>query len=115
MRKAEAAIERLAGVEVEVGFALFEVQLLRLRALLAGAQRDEASYRNYRDCHRGIANRLASRGTWNGVRPCHDGDRSGGMPTMSQNRRDMRVSKLRVGVTHCEANSPSWSVQRPIL
>ena len=32
---------------------------------------------------------------------------------LSRKRRDMRVSKLRVRITHGEANSPSWSVRRP--
>jgi hypothetical protein len=29
-------------------------------------------------------------------------------------KRAKAVSKLAVGITHCEANRPSWSVQRPI-
>ena len=28
------------------------------------------------------------------------------LPTLSQKRRGMRVSKLRVGVTHCERQQP---------
>ncbi len=55
VREAQDAIERLAAVPVEAGFALYEVQLLRMRALLARSQGDETAYRDYRDSYRGMA------------------------------------------------------------
>jgi adenylate cyclase len=45
--EAGAAIERLAAVSTEPDFVLFDVALLRLRALLARAGGDEASYRDF--------------------------------------------------------------------
>lgn len=44
---AQAAIDRLAAVQVEPGFVLFEITLLRLRALLARANGDEGGYRDF--------------------------------------------------------------------
>ncbi|MGH3564379.1 MAG: cyclase, partial [Mycobacterium sp.] len=44
---AQAAIDRLAAVPTEPGFVLFEIPLLRLRALLARANGDEHSYRDF--------------------------------------------------------------------
>ena len=60
--EAEAAIERLAAVSVEPGFVLYEVQLLRLRALLAQASGDDTSYRDYRDRYRAMAASLGFEG-----------------------------------------------------
>jgi adenylate cyclase len=45
--EAAAAIERLAAVSTEPDFVLFDVALLRLRALLARARGDEACYRDF--------------------------------------------------------------------
>jgi hypothetical protein len=59
---AEAAIERLAAVSVEPGYVLYEVQLLRLRALLAQASGDDTSYRDYRDRYRAMAASLGFEG-----------------------------------------------------
>jgi adenylate cyclase len=55
---AEAAVQRLAAVPVEPGFVLFEVALLRLRALLARAHGDDTAYREYRDRYREMAKTL---------------------------------------------------------
>jgi adenylate cyclase len=52
---AEAAIQRLAAIPVEPGFVLFEVTLLRLRALLARARGDGAAYAQFRDRYRDMA------------------------------------------------------------
>ena len=70
--EAEAAIERLAAVPTDPGFVLNEIPLLRLRALLAKAHGDETAYRDYRDRYRAMANPLASKGTWRGLRRCRD-------------------------------------------
>ena len=42
--EAQTMIERLSGVQTEPGFVLFDVALLRLRALLARAHGDRATY-----------------------------------------------------------------------
>src|SRR6202012_6230396 len=62
LAEAEAAIERLADAEIErlmepgdEGFAVREIWLLRLRALLAQARGDVASYAQFRDRYRGVA------------------------------------------------------------
>ena len=47
--EAEAAIGRLAAVPTDPGFVLYELPLLRLRALLARTHGDENSYRDDRD------------------------------------------------------------------
>lgn len=46
---ARAAVDRLAAVPTDPGHVLFEVPLLRLRALLARANGDEAGYRQFAD------------------------------------------------------------------
>jgi hypothetical protein len=56
--EAEAAIERLAAAPADDGLAIREIWLLRLRALLARAHGDEATYRDYRDRCRDMARTL---------------------------------------------------------
>ena len=58
LEEAEAAIERLAAEPVEPGFILYELPLLRLRALVAEARGDHASYVDYRDRYREMARRV---------------------------------------------------------
>ncbi|MGA9359495.1 MAG: cyclase, partial [Mycobacterium sp.] len=53
--EAAAAIERLGAVSTEPDFVLFDVALLRLRALLARARGDEASYRDLAQRYRETA------------------------------------------------------------
>ena len=60
--EAEAATERLAAVPSDSGFVLNEIWLLRLRALLARAHGDEASYCDYRDRYRAMATSLGFEG-----------------------------------------------------
>lgn len=60
--EAHAAIERLAAVPVEPGFVLYDVALLRLRALLAKAHGDEAAYRDYVERYRTMATSLGFEG-----------------------------------------------------
>ena len=60
--EAEAAIDRLAAALADEGAVIRDVWLLRLRALLAQAHEDEASYRDYRDRYRAIATSLGFEG-----------------------------------------------------
>jgi len=53
--EAQAAIDQLAAVPIDPGFVLHELPLLRSRALLAHARRDESSYRNLLEQHRAKA------------------------------------------------------------
>ena len=53
--EAAAAVEKLAAVPTEPAFVLFDVALLRLRALLARARGDEASYRDFAQRYRAMA------------------------------------------------------------
>ncbi len=59
VREAEAAIERLAAVQILNGLAITEVTLLELRALLARAKGDEV---DYRDRYRAMATSLGFEG-----------------------------------------------------
>ena len=60
--EAEAAIDRLAAAPADDGLVIREIWLLRLRALLARAHGDEASYREYRDRYRAMATELGFEG-----------------------------------------------------
>ena len=60
--EAQAAIDRLAAVPTDPGFVLHELPLLRMRALLARAQGDEDSHRDYRDRYRAMARSLGFEG-----------------------------------------------------
>jgi adenylate cyclase len=62
LMEAETTIERLAAVPTDPGFVLHEITLLRLRALLARARGDEATYRDYRDRYRAMAKSLGFEG-----------------------------------------------------
>jgi adenylate cyclase len=60
--EAETSINRLAAVPVEPGFVVYDVELLRLRALLARARGDEAAYRDFADTYGEIATSLGFEG-----------------------------------------------------
>ena len=62
MAEAETTVERLAAVPVEAGFVLYDVTLLRLRALLARARGDDAVYRDFADRYRVMATSLGFEG-----------------------------------------------------
>jgi adenylate cyclase len=62
LEEAHAAIDRLAAVPTDPGFALHETCLLRLRALLARARGDETGYRGFRDRYRALATSLGFEG-----------------------------------------------------
>ena len=60
--EAEAAIERLAAALADEGPVIREIVLLRLRALLARAHDDNATYAQFRDRYRDMANTLGFEG-----------------------------------------------------
>jgi class 3 adenylate cyclase len=60
--EAEAAIERLASAPAEEGLVIRDIWLLRLRALMARAHGDEATYRDFRDRYRDMARSLGFEG-----------------------------------------------------
>ena len=60
--EARAAMDKLAAVPADPGFVMHELPLLRMRALLARAQGDEDSYRDYRDRYRKMATDLGFEG-----------------------------------------------------
>jgi adenylate cyclase len=60
--EAASAIDRLAAVPTDPGLVLHEISLLRLRALLARGQGDEAAYRDYRERYRAMATSLGFEG-----------------------------------------------------
>ena len=60
--EAEAAIDRLAAAPVDEGLVIRDIWLLRMRALLARAQGDDAAYRDYRDRYRAMATSLGFEG-----------------------------------------------------
>jgi adenylate cyclase len=62
LQEAQAAVDRLAAVPTESGFILFEVALLRLRALLARSHGDNAGYRDFADQYRLRATSLGLEG-----------------------------------------------------
>jgi class 3 adenylate cyclase len=62
VREAHTVIDRLAAVPTDPGFVLFELPLLRLRALLARSNGDDAGYRDFRDQYRLMANTLDYQG-----------------------------------------------------
>ena len=60
--EAEAAIERLAAAPADNQLVLREIWLLRMRALLARANGDDPTYREYRDRYRAMATELGFEG-----------------------------------------------------
>jgi hypothetical protein len=62
LEEARAAIDRLASEPTDPGFVLFEVPLLRMRALLAQAHGDAATYAQFRDRYRDTARTLGFEG-----------------------------------------------------
>ncbi|AGB25626.1 adenylate/guanylate cyclase family protein [Mycobacterium sp. JS623] len=60
--EAEAAVHRLSGLEVGHAWAVRDVTMLRLGALLARARGDDSTYRDFRDRYRAMANDLGFEG-----------------------------------------------------
>jgi adenylate cyclase len=62
LQEAAAAIQLLAAVPTDPGFVLNDIALLRMRALLASANGDDTTYRDYRDRYRAMATSLGFEG-----------------------------------------------------
>jgi len=62
LEEGEAVIERLAATRAGDPWAPRDLTVLRRRALLAQARGDEASYRDFRDRYRDMANDLGFEG-----------------------------------------------------
>jgi adenylate cyclase len=62
LQEAQTAIDRLAACPTDMGFVLYELPLLRLRALLARAHDDAAAYADFRDRYRDMAKTLGFEG-----------------------------------------------------
>jgi adenylate cyclase len=62
IQEAEDQIERLATLPTDPGFVLNEIQLLRMRALLAEAKDDDAAYRDFADRYGLMAKSLGFEG-----------------------------------------------------
>jgi class 3 adenylate cyclase len=62
LAEAEAALNRLANMSVDFSWAVRDIEVLRLRALLAKAYGDDAAYRDYRDRYRAMATSLGFEG-----------------------------------------------------
>jgi adenylate cyclase len=62
LQEAQTAVNRLATAPTDPGFVINEIWLLRLRAILAHAECDEAAYREFRDRYRKMANELGFEG-----------------------------------------------------
>ena len=60
--EAEAAIERLAAALIDEGLVMRDIWLLRQRALLARAHRDDVAYTEFRDRYRDMAQTLGFEG-----------------------------------------------------
>ena len=60
--EAEIAIQRLAQMATEPGVVVYELPLLRLRALVAKAHSDDTGYREFRDRYRDMARTLGFEG-----------------------------------------------------
>ncbi len=62
LQEAEAAIDRLAAAQGDEGLVIRDIWLLRLRALLARAHGDTATYAHLRDRYRAMATSLGFEG-----------------------------------------------------
>ena len=62
LAEAQEAIDWLANLPADEGWAMRDITLLRLRALLARAHGDDTAYRDYRDRYRAMATELGFEG-----------------------------------------------------
>jgi adenylate cyclase len=62
LNEARIAIDTLAAVPADPGYVFYELPLLRMRALLASAQRDDGAYRTYADRYFAMAQALQFEG-----------------------------------------------------
>jgi hypothetical protein len=70
--EAEAAIARLAAAPTDDGLAVRDIVLLRLRALLARARDDTATYAQFWDRYRNMATSLGFEGHMAWAEASHD-------------------------------------------
>ncbi len=72
LHAAQSAIDRLQAIPVETTFVLHEVQLLRMRALMAQAHGDDTGYRSYVDRYRTRADGVPlTPAIWRSPRRCN--------------------------------------------
>ena len=64
LTEAQEAIDRLANLPADERWAMLEITLLRLRALLSRARGDNVAYRDLAERYRRMAQTSASRATW---------------------------------------------------
>jgi adenylate cyclase len=62
LQDAKVAVDRLAALPIEPGVVVYDIWLQRVRTLLARAQGDDATYREYRDHYRKMASELGFEG-----------------------------------------------------
>ena len=62
LAEAEAALNRLANVSVDFSWAVRDIEVLRLRTLVARAHGDAPAYANFRDRYRDMARTLGHEG-----------------------------------------------------
>jgi hypothetical protein len=62
LTQAQEAIDRLANLPADEGWAMREITLLRQRALLSRARGDDVAYRDFRDRYRDMARSLGFEG-----------------------------------------------------
>jgi hypothetical protein len=62
LAEAQEAIDGLANLRADQGWAMREITLMRLRALLARARGDAAGYADFRDRYRDMARTLGFEG-----------------------------------------------------
>ena len=62
IQEAQSAIDRMASVAVEPGIVLYDIWRLRMQTLVAQAQGEDATYRDYRDRYRKMAKELGFEG-----------------------------------------------------
>ena len=97
LAEAEAALNRLANVSVDFSWAVRDIEVLRLRALLSKARGDQAAYQELTQRYRDMATSLGFEGHIAWPRRCHESGQTRGLSTLSRIRRHTRVSKLHVG------------------
>jgi hypothetical protein len=62
LAEARESIDRLANLPATEGWAVLDITLLRLRALLARARGDDVAYRDLLSCYRAMAESLGFEG-----------------------------------------------------
>ena len=71
LHAAQSAIDRLQAIPTETTFVLHEVQLLRMRALMAQAHGDDTAYRSYVERYEPGRRSVVMPVTWRSPRRCN--------------------------------------------